>query len=591
MSTTTKTGQKLNLWQRLLIIAMALILVGSCLGYAVNTNFGSVQVKDMSFVTDSAVAVAGTMYIPNGASAENQAPAVIIQHGGNCNRETMSAYSVELARRGYIVFNQESWGNGYSDVNHNDEIPSTVYAAEYISQLAMVDKDRIGLLGHSAGAKQVCTAAVYNDNEFGIRSVMVTGAGATDFTAETPINLGFIIGYRDENHKTSRIVLKEEGNKEIFGITEDIVDGQWYGSIEDHTARVMYNPEGVFHLMMRQHPGVIATAINFFDKTFEYTSPIDTGNQIWWLKELGSCMVFSAVILMIFAMILLLPETKLFNSIIAEECRPQVSRGPKFYAGIIIVALFSSFGLQALFKYGVELMPKISPVFQLSLINGAVLWAFCLGLFMLLVNTIIKRTNKGYDFSEESKVYKISLKNIGKIIIMTLFIFALSLLITAVVRTVSGGMTTKFLHPEFSVLNVARLKMFALYFWPFFLGQIIAAYVQTTTFRTIGGSNRSFLLTTMFVNAIGLLTYLVIIIAMKSFDVSLGTGWLVQFLGLVSPKVRYNSVALSIVMLSAVNSTITTVSYNKTKTIYLGSIINAMLLTWMACGGVLGEVQ
>ena len=95
----------------------------------------------------------------------------------------------------------------------------------------------------------------------------------------------------------------------------------------------------------------------------------------------------------------------------------------------------------------------------------------------------------------------------------------------------------------------------------------------------------------MFVNAIGLLIYLVIIMSMKSYDVSFGDGWIIQFLGLVSPKVRYNSVALSIVMLSFVNSGITVTAYKKTGTIYLGSLINAMLLTWMACGGVLGEVQ
>ena len=96
MSTTAKERQKLKLWQRLLAISVVLVLVGSCLGYAVNTDFGKVQVKDMSFVTDSGVSLAGTLYIPDGTSAENPAPAVIVQHGGNCNHETMSAFSVLL---------------------------------------------------------------------------------------------------------------------------------------------------------------------------------------------------------------------------------------------------------------------------------------------------------------------------------------------------------------------------------------------------------------------------------------------------------------------------------------------------------------
>ena len=591
MKTKVRQRAKMQTWQRLLIIALALIIVGTALGYAVNTNFGSVTVRDMSFVTDSGVALAGTLYIPEGASAETPAPAVVVQHGGNCNRETMSSFSVELARRGYIVFNEESWGNGYSDVNHNDTIPTTVYATQYLKDLAIVDGSRIGLIGHSAGAAQVCEAALYNDMEFGVRSVLVTGAGATGFDADTPINLGFIIGYRDENHKTARIVLQEEGNKAIFGTTEDIVDGQWYGSIEDHTARVMYNPEGVFHLMMRITPSVIATSLDFFNRTFEYDPGIASSDQIWWPKELGSCMVFAAVILVIFAMILSLPSTRLLAPAVVSETRPQVRRGVKFYVGIAIVALFSGLGLQAMFAKGVELMPMISSAFQLSLINGAVLWAVAVGLCMIIVNTIIKRTTKGYDFAEESRVYRTAPVNVLRIIAAALAIFAVCFLITALVQTLSGGMHTKFLHPEFSVLNVARFGVFALYLWPFLLGQLIAAYVQTTTFRTVGGSGKSFLFTTMFVNAIGLLIYLVIIMSMKSFGVSFGDGPIIEFLGLVSPKVRYNSVALSIVMLSFVNSGITVTAYKKTGTIYLGSLINAMLLTWMACGGVLGEVQ
>lgn len=579
-----------ELWFRLLIISLVLIIVGSTISAAVNTSGGTVTVRNIEFVTDSNVSIAGSLYVPDSATPEHPAPAVYVQHGGNCTRETMSTFSTELSRRGYVVFNAESWGNGYSEVNHNDDVVSAVYGVEYLSKLSFVDTTRIGALGHSAGCSQVVKAALYNDNEFGVRSVMVMGAGANSFTPDTPVNLCILVGYRDENHSCSQTLTTDEGNLAVFGVEDEIELGHYYGSLEDHTARVMYNPDGVFHLMMLFTPSVVSQAVDFFNTTMDYDGGIPANETVFLWKELGSAMGYVGLMMFIIAMVLGMMKLKFFAGIVGQEYKPEVPRSAKFYIGVGIVVLFSALGMQLLFYIGNNYVPKISSAFQLTIVNGAVVYTLVAGIFMIVANLIIKATTKGYNFKEESLVYKTTLVQLIKTIILAAIIFVVSFLIAAFVQWgFSGNHFRFFIRPELFVMSLERFKVFAIYFWIFLIGQLITSYVQTTSYRTIGGGNRTFLLSVLIINFLPMALYLAMIIGYKSFGLNLGSSPIHDFLRLSSPLIRYNGVIWGMLFMSPMNAVVTVVCYNKTKKIYLGTLINTILLTWIACGCVLGE--
>ena len=581
-----------ELWFRLMIISLVLILVGSIMSAVTNTSGGTVNVRNVEFVTDSNVSISGSLYVPNSASQENPAPAVYVQHGGNCSREYMSTFAIELSRRGYVVFNAESWGNGYSEVNHNDDIVSAVYGVEYLTSLSFVDTTRVGVLGHSAGCSQVVNAALYNGNQFNVRSVMVMGAGANAFDAETPIpiNLCIMVGYRDENHSTSQTMTTNETNMSIFGVTDEIVPGKYYGSLEDNTVRVLYNPEGIFHLMMLFMPSVVSQAVDFFNTTMDYDSGIPAQETIFLWKEFGCAIGYVALMMFIISMVLGLMKTKLFSGIVGQEYKPEVPRTAKFYIGVAIVVLFATLGMQKMFYIGNNYVPKISRAFQLTIVNGAVVYTLIVAIFMIVANLIIKFTTKGYNFKEESLVYKTTVPQLAKTVLLAAIIFASSFLIAALVQTVFSGTHFRFfIRPELFVMSPERFKVFALYFWIFLIGQLVTAYVQTTSYRTVNGGTKTFPLSVLIINFLPLALYLAMIIGYKSFGLNLGSSPIHDFLRLSSPLIRYNGVIWGMLFMSPMNAVVTVVCFNKTKKIYLGAILNTILLTWNACGCVLGE--
>jgi pimeloyl-ACP methyl ester carboxylesterase len=149
-----------------LAVCVAVILVSSFLASEFQSSWGSVKVTDLRSVTnagpwakDPSVTVNGTvvsglLFVPNGASASNKLPAIVLTHGYLNNRELQLQNAIELSHRGFIVLtiDREAHGN-----NENAAADSTVFArgiydaAKYLYNLDYVDQSKIGVSGHSMG--------------------------------------------------------------------------------------------------------------------------------------------------------------------------------------------------------------------------------------------------------------------------------------------------------------------------------------------------------------------------------------------------------------------------------------------------------
>ena len=142
-----------------MVIALLLVFCGSMLAGAVQTDFGNVKVSDLRIQTSQGAVLSGLLFVPNGVSAENPAPAVVTTEGYLNSREMQTSFSIEFARRGYVVFNIDMFGHGRSGTEATD-IQAVIPAVQYLESLDYVDSTNIGVEGHSKGGLASTIAAV-----------------------------------------------------------------------------------------------------------------------------------------------------------------------------------------------------------------------------------------------------------------------------------------------------------------------------------------------------------------------------------------------------------------------------------------------
>ena len=93
---------------------------------------------------------------PSQAALAKPAPAIVIAHGWSSNRSSMLRYADRLHAAGYALLLYDARGHGVSGevkaasgITMRDDLRS---ALTYISKRPEVDRNRIGVLGHSMGA-------------------------------------------------------------------------------------------------------------------------------------------------------------------------------------------------------------------------------------------------------------------------------------------------------------------------------------------------------------------------------------------------------------------------------------------------------
>lgn len=97
------------------VLAILLAVIFACMGVAdyLQKDGGNIAVSEG--VIDSDVgALSYKLYVPNGATKDSPAPAVLLLHGYQNDHETCAAYAIELARRGVVVMALDEYGHGGS---------------------------------------------------------------------------------------------------------------------------------------------------------------------------------------------------------------------------------------------------------------------------------------------------------------------------------------------------------------------------------------------------------------------------------------------------------------------------------------------
>ena len=141
-----------------LVISILLMFVSAIVASAVQTNGGKVRMEELNIMTDEGYTMSAYLFVPENATKDTPAPAIVTSHGYLNNKEMTDANYVELARRGYVVLAIDQPDHGDSEVTEDFFIlaPTGVYQGVLaLSRMPFVDKGKIGVTGHSMGSWSV----------------------------------------------------------------------------------------------------------------------------------------------------------------------------------------------------------------------------------------------------------------------------------------------------------------------------------------------------------------------------------------------------------------------------------------------------
>lgn len=377
---------------RLLAVAIALVLAGGFIAWRTQTAGGTVSVRDVRWVAPDGARMSGLLYVPRTATPKTPAPGIVAIHGYINSRETQSAFAIELARRGYVVLAVDQRGHGYSDPPAFAAGFGGPAALAYLRTLDFVDRDRIGLEGHSMGGWAVGAAAAAMPDAY--RSIVLVGSSTGTFgvppgTPEWPRNLAVIFARWDEFSslmwRTPRAadVGASDAMRTLFATGEAVEPGRVYGSIEAGTARIFHQPRTT-HAGTHHFPEAIAQTVDWFGRTLRGgRTELAPSDQIWMWKELGTLLGAVGMVLLLFPVAALLLRLPFFADLAGAPAPPGAARRVEWWAGAVITALLGPLTLFPFKDLPGAVGWSTSRLFPQSITNGVVAWTTALGLITL----------------------------------------------------------------------------------------------------------------------------------------------------------------------------------------------------------------
>jgi pimeloyl-ACP methyl ester carboxylesterase len=564
--------------RRLFVIAIGLMLAGSFLAHQIQTSNG-VTVTEVRFDGLGDIRMSALLYVPENASEEHPAPGILAIHGYINSRETQSGFAIEFARRGYVVLALDQTGHGYSDPPAFANGFGGPDGLRYLRSLRFVDKQKIGLEGHSMGgwAVQMAAAAAPTDYEAMVLAGSSTGTfGAPDGTKDSPKNLLLIFSLYDEfselmwGAETPADIVDADKLKRLFDTQGRIEIGKHYGDLASGNARKLEMPPVT-------HPGdhlsvkAIGASIKWFDLTLQHDSQLNASEQIWYWKEFGTLIALIGVALLIFPLVDLMASLAVFNFAFHFE-KPQ-SRALINPSGLRLnIALTMSIPVITFFPLQTvaNMVFPASSLFPQQITNGVLLWAWGTGLVTMGLFLFWNRgSGRG--------LLELGMPANRSIVIKAMFmaisccaVLYLSLLLADQLMLVDF----RFWVVALKLLSPDQFAMFLIYVLPFTLYFLVLSLSLHNPLRQDLRPGKA-----IWVNGLILSGGFIVMLLIQYMPLLLGGTLAIASMPLLS------TVAFQFVPLLFLVGAVSTFCYQKCGNIYTGAFINGIFVTWYMVAG------
>jgi len=561
----------------LAIIGLVLILAGGAFAWAAQTA-GGIQVRDVRFSGAKGNTMSALLYVPPNATAQIPAPGILAVHGYINSRETQDGFAIEFARRGYVVLALDQTGHGYSDPPAFANGFGGPDGLAYLRSLEFVDKDNIGLEGHSMGGWTVLAAAAASPNDY--KSMVLEGSStgkpfAAEGTASWPRNAALIFAKYEEfpvlmwEVEKAADVTQSPKLWALFGTTGAVEPGKEYGDKAQGTARVLYAP-AITHPAEHISKEAIGYSLDWFARTLKGGTPLPADNQIWFRKELGTLIALIGFVVLLLGVFDGLLEAPVFSHLrlptVADGSTPlDTARGGRWAGALLLSAFipaltyYPAFALGGTFVAPSRFLPQgiTNQILVWVIINGLIAWA--------LMRFAPKRASRS--------------GIIGPSILIALATVAVGYA-ALWLCDLAFKVDFRFWIVALKLMSAKQFLIFLIYILPITAFFVIALHVLHRNFSSLSASRGALYLTNILAMTLGFIAlvgaqYLTLWLSGKLFNPIPDPG----FVPLST------IVAIQFVPLLAIVAIIATFTWRRTGTSLPGALICGLFVTWYVVAG------
>jgi pimeloyl-ACP methyl ester carboxylesterase len=562
----------------LAIAGVLLILAGGVLAWLTQTS-GGIRIEDIRFKGAKGNTMSALLYIPPNATAQTPAPGILAVHGYINSRETQDGFAIEFARRGYVVLALDQTGHGYSDPPAFANGFGGPDGLAHLRSLDFVDKNNIGLEGHSMGGWTVLAAAAAMPSDY--KSMVLEGSStgkpfAADGTPVWPRNVALVFAQYEEfsslmwGVERAHDVTQSPKLWALFGTQGPVEPGKLYGDIAQGTARVLFTPAIT-------HPGehisheAIGYSLDWFAKTLQGGTPRPSDDQIWFRKEIGTLIAFVGFVALLIGVFDGLLESPVFSHLRLPEIAngtapvPTAAAGRRWTAAFILTAFIPALTYYPAFALGGTFVTPKAFLPQ-GITNQIIVWAIINALITLALMPLApKRASR------------------GGIIGPSILIALLTIIVGYAalwLADLAFKIDFRFWIVALKLMSARQFLMFLIYLLPFTAFFIIALHVLHRNFSTIAAPRAALYFTNILALTLGFIVLL---------GLQYGMLWLTGKLFNPLPDPGFvplsTIVAIQFVPLLGICAIIATFTWRRTGSSLPGALICGLFVTWYVVAG------
>ncbi|MGY4480595.1 alpha/beta hydrolase family protein [Bradyrhizobium sp. USDA 3364] len=567
----------------LAILGLILIVAGGLLAHLTQTA-GGIRIEDVRFKGAKGNTMSALLYIPPNATPQIPAPGILAVHGYINSRETQDGFAIEFARRGYVVLALDQTGHGYSDPPSFANGFGGPDGLAYLRSLQFVDKENIGLEGHSMGGWTVLAAAAAMPNDY--KSLVLEGSStgkpfAAEGTATWPRNTALVFAQYEEfpelmwGVELARDVTKSPKLQALFGTQGAVEPGKVYGDPANGTARVLYTP-AVTHPAEHISHEAIGYSLDWFAKTLKGGTPRPVNDQIWFRKEIGTLIALIGFIALIIGTFDGLLEARMFSRLrlpaITDGTMPphEATKGRRWTTAFILSAFIPALTYYPAFALGGTFVTP-SAFLPQGITNQILVWAVVNGLITLALMWFAPKRTTRSGLVGQSVVIAVASVAVGYAALW--------------LADLAFKIDFRFWIVALKLMSAKQFLIFLIYLIPFTAFFVVALHVLHRNFSTMSAPRGALYLTNILALTSGFIVLLVL---------QYGTLWLTGKLCNPLPDPGFvplsTIVAIQFVPLLAIIAVIATFTWRRTGSSLPGALISGLVVTWYIVAGTATQV-